>query len=212
LELLKYIHQFRVSIGYNERNVIFIKPVNADNNLLAKDWSKGVGLYTNDLKLSSSDSNNGQTMEQYYIDSVYDYGEVLKDLVAKKTPNKLSGTPNLTILEPNNFKVVQINKHLTDTPDANLVKNKHNYSITLKNEIRQIQEALDDRNKKLKITKFTSASERKRFELEIDDLNNKKVSKSRLLTSTVQEIIDLSRNNLTKAVNKRNITTRDYTV
>jgi len=193
-----YTKKVRISIGYNERNVLFIKPVNADSNLIAKDWSKGVGYYTNDLRVSSSDSTNGQTMEQYYISTVYDYGSLLKDLVAKKKPNGLSGTPNVAVLDATNFKVIQINKHLTDSTDANLLKNKHNYTVSLKNEVRQIQEALDDRNKKLKITKFTSASERKKFEIEIDDLNNKKNSKSKLLTSTVQEIIDLSRSNTTK--------------
>jgi hypothetical protein len=193
-----YTKKLRVSIGYNERNVLFVKPVNADNNLIAKDWSKGVGYYTNDLRVSSTDSTNGQTMEQYYISTVYDYGTLLNDLVAKKKPNSLSGTPNVPVLDSNNFKVVQINKHLTDSTDANLLKNKHNYTVSLKNEIRQIQEALDDRNKKLKITKFTSSAERKKYEIEIDDLNNKKNSKSKLLTTTVQEIIDLSKSNTTK--------------
>ena len=193
-----YTKKIRISIGYNERNVTFIKPVNADNNLVAKDWSKGVGYFTNDLRVSSGDSTNGQTMEQFYISTVYDYGALLNDLVAKKKPNGLAGTPNVPVLDSTNFKVVQINKHLTDSTDANLLKNKHNYTVSLKNEIRQIQEALDDRNKKLKITKFTSASEKKKFEIEIDDLNNKKNSKSKLLTTTVQEIIDLSKSNTTK--------------
>ena len=137
-------------------------------------------------------------MEQFYVEQVYDYGDVLKDLVAKKKPNSLAGTPNLVTLNPDNFKVVQINRHLTDSPDANLVKNKHNYSVTLKNEIRQIQEGIEDRNKKIKVTKFTSVAERKKFELEIESLNTKRSSKSKLYSSTVQEIIDLSRQNQTK--------------
>ena len=193
-----YTKRLRISVGYNERNVVFVKPVNADNNLVSRDWSRGTGYYTNDLIVSSTDNTNGQTMEQFYVEQVYDYGDVLKDLVAKKKPNSLAGTPNLVTLNPDNFKVVQINRHLTDSPDANLVKNKHNYSVTLKNEIRQIQEAIEDRNKKIKVTKFTSVAERKKFELEIESLNTKRSSKSKLYSSTVQEIIDLSRQNQTK--------------
>ena len=193
-----YRKKVRISVGYNERDVIFIKPMNADNNLMSKDWSRGSGFYTNDLRLNSNDSENGSTMEQFYIDYVYDYGEVLQDLVAKKTPNKLAGAPNIASLNPVNFKVVQINKHLTDTPDANLIKNKHNYTVSLKNEIKQIQQAIEDRNKKLKVTKFTSKSAEKQFGQEVIDLNNKKNSKSKLLATTVQEIIDLSRSNTTK--------------
>jgi len=193
-----YRKRVRISVGYNERNVIFLKSMNADNNLMAKDWSKGTAFYTNDLRLNSNDSENGSTMEQFYIDYVYDYGEVLQDFVAKKTPNKLAGTPNIATLNLDNFKVVQINKHLTDTPDANLIKTKHNYTVSLKNEIRQIQDAIDDRNKKLKVTRFTSKSAEKQFSQEITELNNKKNSKSKLHATTVQEIIDLSRSNTTK--------------
>lgn len=193
-----YRKKLRISVGYNERNLIFLKPMNADNNLMAKDWSKGTGFYTNDLRLNSTDSDNGSTMEQYYINTVYDYGEVLQDFVAKKTPNKLAGIPNTVLLNSDNFKVVQINKHLTDTADANLLKNKHNYSVSLKNEIRQIQEAIEDRNTKLKVTRFTSKGAEKQFAQEISELSNKKNSKSKLHSTTVQEIIDLSRSNLSK--------------
>ena len=189
-----YTKKMRVSIGYNERNVIFIKPVNADNNLVAKKWSLGTGFYSNDLRLSSESPANGLTMEQFYIDYVYDYGVALKDLVAKKTPNSLAGTPNSPVLNLDNFKVVQVNKHLTDTPDANLIKQKHNYQISLKSEITQIDAAITDRNKKLKVVKFTNENQKKQSQLEINDLIAKKDSKSKLLATLAQEIITLSKN------------------
>ena len=193
-----YTKKVRISIGYNERNIIFIKPINTESHLVAKKWSLGTGFYTNDLRLSSGSDSNGLSMEQFYIDYVYDYGEVLQDLVAKKVPNKLAGTPNSPTLNPENFKVVQINKHLTDTPDANLIKQKHNYQLNLKSEIKQIEEAILDRNKRLKITKFKSESAKKKSTLEIEDLTNKKESRSKLLASVTQEIIDISRNPATK--------------
>ena len=52
-----YTKKVRVSVGYNERNVLFLKPVNADNNLVARKWSLGTGYYTNDLRLSSRTLN-----------------------------------------------------------------------------------------------------------------------------------------------------------
>lgn len=188
-----YRKKVRISIGYNERNVIFIKPLNADNNLLSRNWSGGTGFYTNDLI-----AENGTTMDQFYTDFVYDYGEVLQEMVSKKIPTTLGIQPNIPLLDVDNFKVVQINRHLTDTPDANLLKNKHNYSISLKSEISQIQEAIDNRNKKLRVTRFTSDAAKKQFENEIDQLQKKKVSKSKLLNSTIQEIVDLSRSATTK--------------
>lgn len=183
----------KISIGYNERNVIFLKPINTDNNIVSKNWSTGVGFWTNDLRLSSSDSSNGISMEQYYIDKVYDYGQVLEDLVSKKKPVKWAGTPNKAILTSDNFKVVQINKHLTDSVDSDLLKDKNNYQKSLQSEISQLTDAIEDRNKKLKITRFTSDSSKKQYELEINDLVEKKNSKSKLLATTIQEILDLSK-------------------
>jgi hypothetical protein len=188
----------KVSVGYNERNVIFIKPLNADNHLLARNWSLGTGFWTNDLTLDSTAPENGLSMEQFYTDYVYDYGTVLKDLVAKKTPNALAGTPLAPTLNAGNFKVVQINKHLTDTPDSNLIKQKHNYHLTLKSEVQQIQDAIVDKNAKSKFVKFKSESDKKQVMLEIEDLTRKKDSKSRLLSTTTQEIIQLSNNPKTK--------------
>ena len=193
-----YTKRVRVSIGYNEINVVFAKPVNADNNLVARRWSLGTGFNTSQLTLSSTSTANGLTLQQFYTDYVYDYGEVLKDLVAKKTPNRLSGTPNAPTLVSDNFKVVQINTHLTDTPDANLIKQKHNYQLNLKSEIQQIQVALTDRFKKVKITKFPTENLKKQSNLEIEDLTRKKDSRSKLLASVTKEIIDLASNPNTK--------------
>jgi hypothetical protein len=193
-----YSKTVKISVGYNERNVIFIKPLNADNHLLARDWSLGTGFWTNDLTLDSPAPENGLTMEQFYTDYVYDYGTVLKDLVAKKTPNALAGTPVAPTLNLSNFKVVQINKHLTDTPDSNLIKQKHNYQLTLKSEVQQIQDAIVDKNAKSKFVKFRSESEKKQVGLEIEELIRKKDSRSKLLATTTQEIITLSNNPKTK--------------
>ena len=188
-----YSHTVKISVGYDERNVIFVKPLNAENNLLARNWSLGTGFYTNDLVLDAADaSQNGLTMEKFYTDYVYDYGTVLKDLVAKKTPNSLAGTPNSPVLNSTNFKVVQINKHLTDTADANTLKQKHNYQMTLKSEIEQISNALIEKNVKAKFTPFRTESEKKQTGLEVEELTKKKDSKSKLLATITQEIIDLS--------------------
>jgi hypothetical protein len=192
----------RTSIGYNERNVMFIKPVNADVNLVAKDWSKGSGFYTNDLKLSSNTPENGYSMNQYYLEFVYDYGEVLQDLVAKKTPNKLAGTPNVVTLNNANFRVVQINRHLTDSTDANLLINKYNYLNSLKSEITQIELAIVDRRNKLKTVRFSDEKSRTAFEMDITRLENQKSSLSTLAATTNSEIISLSASPSTKVAPK----------
>lgn len=187
-----FTKKVRVSVGYDERNVLFIKPINSENNLVAKKWSLGTGYYTNDLRLVSDSTANGLSMEQFYIDYVYDYGVILQDLVAKKIPNVLAGVPTAPTLGTDNFKVVQINTHLTDTPDSNLIKQKHNYQLTLQSEIQQISDAIISRNKIIKVTQYKSEADKKQASLEIDELVRKKDSTTTLLSSVTQEIITLS--------------------
>lgn len=183
-----YEKKVLISVGYNERNAIFIKSLNMDNYILSKNWSKGLGFWTNDLR----DVETGVSMEQFYTDKVMDYGQLLGDLVAKKTPTMLASTPNVVTLNPSNFKVTQINRHLTDTPDANNIKIKHNQQKNLKSEIQQINDALNQKNKQLKIQRFTSQAERKQFSNDIDFLNKQKESKNKLLVSVNNEILSLS--------------------
>lgn len=197
-----YTKKVRISIGYNERNVLFVKPINTDSNILAKRWSLGSGYYTNDLRLSSDSSANGLSMEQFYVEYVNDYGLVLSDLVAKKIPNSLAGVPNPPELSSDNFKVVQINKHLTDTPDANLIKQKHNYQLSLKSETQQLSDAILAKNKAGKFTKFKSDSAKKQSDLEMEGLVSKKESKGKLLASVTQEIINLSKDPKNKVTPK----------
>ncbi len=184
-----------ISIGYNERNVIFIKAMNADNHLLAKDWSLGTGFWSNDLILSSEDSDNGTTMDKFYAEKVFDYGVLLNDLVAKKIPNIKGLIPNVPVLITDNFKVVQINQHLTDSADANLIKTKHNSQRELKSEISQLTEAINSKQKQAKVQKFTSSAAKNQFDNELNELIAKKDSKTNLLSSTVQDIINLTQAN-----------------
>jgi hypothetical protein len=187
-----------VSIGYDERNVIFVKPINTEHNLVARKWSAGVGFYTNELTLSDETSAKGLNLENYYVDYIYDYGEALKDMVQKKTPTKLAGVPNVPDLDAENFKVVQINQHLTETSDGNLIKVKHNMQLNIKSEVQQLQNASLDRLKKLKVARFKSIADRKKSDLEIKELTDKTVSKQKQLATISQEIIDLSRSPKTK--------------
>jgi len=189
---INYNKRLRVSIGYDEYNVIYLKPINADSNLISKNWSLGTAFYTNNLSLNSGDSDNGKPMDAFYVERVYDYGRAIQDLVEKKIPNSLGVKPNPPQLDINNFKVVQINTHLTDSPDKNIIRNKHNYSISLKNEINQLNEAIEDKNKKLRISNF-GVGDKKKFQLEISELSKKRITASKLLSSTNQEIIELSR-------------------
>lgn len=181
-----------ISVGYDERNIVFLKALNSQTNIIAKDWSVGIGYWTNDLTLNSTDDDNGKNMEQFYSEKVFDYGAVLQDLVAKKLPDAVGAIPNVPSVDAENFKVVQVNRHLTDNADVNLLKSKNNRQKQLKSEMSQLDEAINNKRKELKIKRFASTAQKTQFENEVEQLQRKKKTTSSLLTSTISEIISLS--------------------
>ncbi len=181
----------KISIGYDEYNVLFLRSYDEDNNLQGKDWSTGIGFYTNELTL---DTNNGQSFSEYYVKTVYDYGLVLEDLVQKKVPNYYGIKPNAPALVSDNFKVVQTNQHLTNTVDAEQIRDLHNTKNNLTSEIQQIQEAIDKKNRFISTTSFDSQSDRKRAEDELYTLQTKLTTKNETKFTTVKNILASTKN------------------
>lgn len=181
----------KVSVGFDEYCVVFIRQIDTNNNLVGLDWSPGVGFWTNELRL---DNSNGALFSDYYVKTVYDYGIVLDDLVGKKVPNYYGVKPNAPVLDVNNFKVVQINAHLTQTVEAEKVRDLHNQSNNLASEISQIQTALDKQNKLIQTTSFTSTADRKRAEDELTLLTTKLNTKTATKFSVVQDILANKKN------------------
>jgi hypothetical protein len=176
----------KISIGFDEYNVIFIKAINASTHILAKNWSSGIGFYSNDLRLNNT---TGTKLDEYYVQKVYDYGAILQELVAKKIPAQLGQTPNVPDLLAENFQVVQINKHLTDSEDAENIRNLHNRKNTLKSEINQLTEAISKANRTVQTKAFNSDADRKRAEAELKNLTERFRSKKELETTLINAIM-----------------------
>lgn len=184
--------EVKITIGYDERNIIFIRPINTENHLLSKKWSLGSAFYTNDLTLVSSDNNNGKSMDEYYTETVEDYGKAVKDLIKTKTPLDLGRTPNKPTLIRDNFKVVQINRHLTDNKDQKEIGSKYKKMKELKTEVSQLDNSIRSKRTEMRLSTFKSKNMERTFNNELKDLINKKESTSRLLKTTTDEIITLS--------------------
>tara|TARA_R110000772_G_scaffold43995_7_gene101283 strand:- start:7041 stop:10460 length:3420 start_codon:yes stop_codon:yes gene_type:complete len=184
--------EVKITIGYGERNVIFMRPINSENYLLAKKWSAGTAFFTNDLTLTSDDTDNGKTMDEYYVDTVEDYGMAIKDLVQTKTPLGLGEIPNKVLLQSDNFKVVQINKHLTDNKDQKEIGTKYKKMKELKTEVSQLDNSIQSKRTEMRLSTFKSKNMERTFNNELKSLVSKKESSSRLLKTTTDEIITLS--------------------
>ena len=136
----------QINVGFDEYTIQFVKPINTDDNIVGNLWSQGISFYTNDLLL---DANNNINLANYYVQSVYDYGTLLKDMISKKIPTIFGVTPNVVNLISDNFKVVQINKHLTDNKDQEALKKLHSDKTSIKTKISQLNTAIIQKTSKL---------------------------------------------------------------
>jgi hypothetical protein len=184
----------RISVGFDEYSVLFVKQLDEYSNIVGNEYSPGIGFYTNELRL---DNENGELFSDYYVNTVYDYGAVLQDLVAKKIPNVFGIKPNPPVLDRTNFKVVQINKHLTQTVEAEAIRDKHNKKNNIISEIAQIETAIEKQNKLIATTDFDSNADKKQAEDILTSLLTKLDTRNKTKVTLIQDIL-ASKKNLNK--------------
>lgn len=175
----------KVSIGYDEYCVIFIKPINTDANIVASTWSFGTCFYSNDLVL---DTNDTVSMTKFYAESVLDYGAILKDMIVKNIPSKYASIPNVPLLDSNNFKVVQINKHLTDSANSMKIKELHSQKTSVKSQLEQLNDAITEKNRELSTKQYKSTADKQASQNELNSLISQQTSLTKLYTSIVSRI------------------------
>ena len=195
----------QVNVGYNERLGIFFKKIDDNYNIVSSNWSTGVTLFTNELRINTS--SGIQTLEQFYLNSVSDIGQMfLSAAKEKKIPAYQGLLPNAPVLAPTNFKVVQINAQLTAGTSPQALNDKIAAKTALQSEITQIDGAITAAQNKLNaisvdyvspstlsqvVSVVPPVTSSKSIQAEIDALTNQRTQKQQLLTSIVQEISTL---------------------
>jgi len=138
--------ELAVNVGFNEREIIFIRPVSKAQNLTIDEFSNGVAIYTNELTIPLQD-NSTTTLGQYYMNFVSDFGLILLNLAKEKTvPAIIGSTPDAPVLDSKNFSVVQVDQHVQDDKNINDLKNNIKEKAGLQKEI-------DELNKKIESVK-----------------------------------------------------------
>ena len=188
----------KITIGFNEHIVIFVKPINTDTGVLGSTWSKGSGFYSNDLVL---DTDNSKNLLTYYYRTVYDYGRLLKDLVKKIIPVDIGTEPNQPVTLPDNFKVVQINKHLTDTKDADELRDLHSQKTGVRSKLDEVNTALLDKSKELNTRNYRNVADKTKAKNEYNKLVLEQESNTKLFGSVVAQITNSKSN--TKNVTRK---------
>ena len=109
-----------IGIGINEIDIVYVKGINEEYNLIAKDWSNPTSFITNDLVF---DGNTNITFEEYYSKNVADFGKSWIAQIKEGQIHAYNGsTPRAPVINVDDLQVVQINTQL----DATLDKETYN--------------------------------------------------------------------------------------
>lgn len=177
-----------INVAFNERQVIFVKPIDPVSKIPAEDFSPGVGFYSNDLEMSDS-TGTRMTLAEYYKNEVADFGQFLKSLKVDYIPPAASGIkPTPPVINIENFKVVQINKHLTDNTTTDKIKQLKSDKSSTEQSLKQLDESIKQKKSLINTKKFASQAESDTHKNELSALVSQRESESKLFSSVVSEI------------------------
>lgn len=186
------IKEAQIGLGFNEHQIVFFKSVDPNFNIVSSEWSDGIGFFSNDLIINTNQGN--KTLEEFYKSEVADFGlQFISAAKDKLIPAIYGNVPDPPAVSENNFEVVRINDHKLDTSEVVRINNKASDKIRLQSEISEIEKSIETKKEELTNKKFNSEAERRGTKNDLDSLAQEKSSKSKLYTSTVEELAVLSK-------------------
>jgi hypothetical protein len=183
--------EINVNVGFNEFCVIFVKPIDPDSKIASINWSPGVGLYTNDLTIRDT-NDQLVSLSQYYQREVIDFGSYLYSMAKEKiTPAALGIAPDPPTLNAENFKVVQINQHLTANQSLRDIKKLQSDKLRVQATINTLDKSIADLRSKIQSTKYSSQKLEDTDRNELARLIDQKNTQSSLFSSIVNDITQI---------------------
>ncbi len=125
-----------IAIGFNEIDILYIKAINENYNILGKEWSAPTSFVTNDLIIE----DGTMPLSQYYPSYVMDFG---REMIAKAKQNTIYAydglEPNAPVLDANALEVVQINTQLEATLDTEEYNNLTSSIVSVKSTVEDLR-------------------------------------------------------------------------
>jgi hypothetical protein len=153
-----------VPINFNECNIIFLKGINDDYNLLGNDWSNSISFYSSDLLLEGS---NNIYLTDYYTSYVTDYSRILEGFARERfIPAYYGSKPIPPTISSTQFDVVQINTQLNATQNNDEILTTQQSIVTSKSNIDRYRNIVSDARARMQTE--TSATARAQLQKDID--------------------------------------------
>ena len=128
------IDKLQVNVGFNERQILFFRPISTRLKATTSQYSQGFGIYTNELKIQSVGTEF--TLAQYYQNFISDFSLLFTEYSReKKIPASIGVIPTAPTLSAAQFVVSQDNEHIKQDVDVNNVKAQIAALATIKTQI-----------------------------------------------------------------------------
>jgi hypothetical protein len=172
----------QVPIGYNECNIVFIKGINDDFNIIADNWGKSINFYTNDLILDGTTTD----FSTYYFNVVADFGIQLEGQAKEKfIPAYFGETPSSPVITTDMFAVKQINTQMNAALDSESIKNTQTQIESTKTIINSLKTTISQQ--KAQLVELTDPGSRadlnSKISANINDLSKKTIEYQSLVRS-----------------------------
>jgi len=185
--------EVEINIGYDERQIVFVKPIDPVSKIAAENYSPGIAFFSNELNIVLEDGESS-TLAKYYKDNVTDFGQFIKSLKVDYIPPASVGLkPSEPVLKNENFKVVQINKHLTSNATTKKISKLKSNKVSAEQAIKKIDSAISSKKTMLSSKKFNSKVDKDNQQSELNTLISKRDAESNLFASIVTEIQSTAR-------------------
>jgi len=187
------LKEVQINVGFDERQVIFIKAIDRSTNLTTRNYSPGVAFYSNELLINiNGDQYN---LDSFYKQEVMDFGSAILSLVKEGSiPSVYGEVPDAPRLSASNFNVSLVNAQKFDSSTIKNLKTKISQKSTVASELTQIDVAIEKKKLQLNTSKFNSDTERKAVQNQLNTLISEKSSKSNLYASIIKDLSTSAKN------------------
>lgn len=152
-----------VRFGAHEYDIIYIKGVNEDFNLISNQWSDPIQFETDTLLFADNVNIN---LADYYAANVVDWGA---QWIAEAKEHKITAyyghTPNIPTLNADDLRVVQINTQINAAMDNADIKKSAADIETTRSEIESLKQTISQQ--KTILNSITSTAEYNKQQSEI---------------------------------------------
>ena len=184
-----------IPVSFDRREVIFIKGIDPDSNIPSSKWSPGIAFHTNELKYTSPQGVTSR-LETFYQKNVVDFGNIILSYSKDYYPSIVEGIkPDAPVLHydgendsASDFKIVQINKQLSEGSEANIFKKLIADKENALSQINNNNKLVEEQKELIQTTKFTTTTEKLNAQNKLAEYVKNQSTYTALYNSIVNQI------------------------